>query len=58
MTYPKLNPCPRCGKPGEELSVYTYENGARHVECNACDYLGKAAGSILAAIRLHNQESP
>ncbi len=53
MTYPKLKPCPRCGS---ELSVYTYENGARHVECNDCQYLGPAMSSIMAAIRLHNKE--
>lgn len=54
MSYPKLEPCPRCGTPGADLSVYTYENGGRHVECNECYYLGPCGVNILSAIRLHN----
>lgn len=57
MTYPKIKPCPTCGAVEDNLSVYTYDNGGRHVECNECYYLGPCGGSILAAIRLHNQRS-
>lgn len=57
MAYPKKKPCPKCGEAGSELSVYTYENGARHVECDNCYYLGPAACNILSAIRLHNDLS-
>ena len=57
MTYPKIKPCPTCGNPGDGLSVYTYENGGRHVECNECSYLDPCGGSILSAIRLHNERT-
>jgi Zn ribbon nucleic-acid-binding protein len=57
MTYPKIKQCPKCGAAGDTLSVYTYEHGGRHVECNECHYLGPCGGSILSAIRLHNERS-
>lgn len=52
MTYPKMKPCPKCGDP--DVSVYTYENGWRHVECDECHYLGPGAGNIRQAIQDHN----
>lgn len=56
MTHPKIKPCPWCGS-AEHLAVYTYDNGARHVECSPlCGYLGPACISILLAIRHHNAE--
>jgi hypothetical protein len=57
MTCPKIMPCPNCGAPGTDLSVYTYENGWRHVVCCECSYLGPGAGNIIQAIRDHNQRS-
>jgi hypothetical protein len=57
MAYPKIMDCPSCGEPGSDLSVYTYGNGWRHVECNECNYLGPGEGSILHAIRSHNQRA-
>jgi Zn ribbon nucleic-acid-binding protein len=32
MTAPKLKPCPVC-RADDDLAIYTYENGWRHVEC-------------------------
>ncbi len=55
MAYPKMKPCPEC-KDTVGLSVFTYDNGWRHVECVKCDYLGPGCGSILSAIRHHNKE--
>lgn len=56
MTYPKMKPCPICGQ-ADTLEVYKYENGWQHVECdlNACGYMGPGEGSILQAIRSHNE---
>lgn len=55
MAYPKMKPCPLCGSD-QHLDVYTYDNGARHVECStSCGYLGPACTSILWAIRHHNE---
>jgi uncharacterized metal-binding protein (TIGR02443 family) len=54
MSYPRKKPCPECGAPGDDLAVYTYENGWRHVECDDCGYLGPGAGNALQAIRSHN----
>ena len=54
MTYPKMKPCPRCG---DDVVVYTYESGWRHVECLKCNYLGPGEGSIAAAIKAHNIHS-
>lgn len=55
MTYPKKLACPKCGEPGDQLTTYAYDNGGRHVECDRCFYLGPGEGSILAAIRSHNE---
>lgn len=41
---PKLAPCPKC-KTDENLAIFTYENGWRHVECNGCWALGPGEGS-------------
>jgi len=49
----RLAPCPRCGS--NAVAVYHYGSGTRHVECDACLYLGPGAGSIRAAIKLHNK---
>lgn len=54
MAYPKILACPRCQCPGDELAVYTYEHGWKHVECDRCHYMGPGAGRILHAIREHN----
>lgn len=53
MSYPKMKPCPQCSS-SEELEVYRYDNGTRHVECLKCNYLGPGEGSIAAAIKSHN----
>ncbi|ASW06256.1 hypothetical protein CKA34_10420 [Rhizobium sp. 11515TR] len=50
---PKMKPCPECGAP--YLSVYTYDNGWRHVECDACTYLGPGAGNKIDAVKQHNE---
>lgn len=55
MAYPKMKPCPEC-KDTENLNVFTYENGWRHVECVKCNYLGPGCSSIGAAIRHFNEE--
>lgn len=55
MAYPKMKPCPYCDET-TNLDVFTYENGARHVECVKCDYLGPACTSIRWAIAHHNNE--
>lgn len=54
MTYPKIRPCPDCGNAGDELGIYAYDNGWRHVECDACYYLGPGEGNITQAIWSHN----
>lgn len=56
MTYPKLKPCRKCGT-ADDLAVYRYESGTKHVECDGCWYLGPGEGSILAAIRSHNERA-
>lgn len=56
MSYPKMQPCPNC-KNDEQLEVYRYDSGWRHVECDKCFYLGPGEGSILQAIRSHNAKS-
>lgn len=53
-TNPKLKPCPECSE-SDHLAVYTYDNGWRHVECTACNYLGPGEGSIRQAIKSHNE---
>lgn len=54
MTPPKSKPCPTC-HTDEHLSVYRYDNGTRHVECDRCWYMGPGEGSIRAAIKAHNE---
>lgn len=54
MTNPKMRPCPKCGAT-DRLAVYTYPSGWRHVECNACFYLGPGEGTIHEAIKSHNK---
>lgn len=51
-TNPKIRPCPQCGN--EAVSVYGYDNGTKHVECDCCHYLGPGEGSIRQAIKSHN----
>ena len=53
MTYPKIKPCPICDQI-DEIGVYTYEHGWKHVECDRCFYLGPGEGRIRDAIRSHN----
>lgn len=49
--------CPKCGGP--DLSIYKYDHGWKHVECNArgCDYMGPGEGSVAAAIKAHNDRA-
>jgi Zn ribbon nucleic-acid-binding protein len=54
MSYPKMNPCPRCGSA--RVAVYSYDHGWKHVECNNCYYLGPGEGSIQHAIEEHNKQ--
>lgn len=61
MTYPKIKPCPECGK---EPFLFGYEgwNGgisSWRVECDPCEgpggiYIGSCEGRKLDAIRAHN----
>jgi Zn ribbon nucleic-acid-binding protein len=53
MTIPKMKPCPECGNT--DLSIYTYDNGWRHVECDECLYLGPGEGSKAEAVKQHNE---
>ena len=53
MSNPKMKPCPTC-KTDEDLSVYSYDHGWKHVECDKCFYLGPGEGSIKQAIIQHN----
>lgn len=68
MTYPKLKPCPQCGKL-DWLEIYTYvsiafspfpqttESGWKFVECDNCYYRGPGEGRILHAIRGYNERA-
>jgi hypothetical protein len=60
MTVPKIKPCPLCAS--EAVSVYAYESGWHYVECDGpgsdgtgCYYRGPGEGSILQAVRSHNE---
>ena len=50
MTYQKMKPCPRCDG---DVSVYSYDGGWKHVECDKCGYFGPGEGSIKQAIKSH-----
>jgi Zn ribbon nucleic-acid-binding protein len=52
MTIQKMKPCPKCGN--DDLSIYTYDNGWRHVECDECFYLGPGEGNKSEAVKQHN----
>lgn len=52
MTIKKMKPCPKCGN--SDLSIYTYDSGWRHVECDECFYLGPGEGSKSEAVNRHN----
>lgn len=54
-TRQRMKPCPNC-KTDENLAIYTYESGWRHVECDKCYYLGPGEGSINAAVKSHNEK--
>jgi len=54
MSRPKIKPCPRCASD-DQITVMRYESGWRHVECLRCDYIGPGEGSIIAAIKSHNE---
>lgn len=56
MIRPKMQPCPDCNST-DHLSVYEYDSGTKHVECDngRCMYLGPGSGSIVGAIKLHNE---
>jgi Zn ribbon nucleic-acid-binding protein len=53
MTIRKMKPCPKCGNT--DLSIYTYDNGWRHVECDECFYLGPGCGNKADAVKEHNE---
>ena len=53
MSYPKIESCPRCGS--EDVTVYSYDSGWHHAECDGCGYLGPGEGSATAAIKAHNK---
>lgn len=53
MTIPKMAPCRTC-KTADNLAIYTYDNGWRHVECDRCGYLGPGEGSKIQAVKSHN----
>lgn len=52
-TNPKMKPCPTCAST-DDLAVYTYESGWKHVECDKCNYLGPGEGSVRWAIKSYN----
>ena len=52
-TNPKIKPCSRCGS--ENVADYGYDNGTKHVECDACRDLGRGEGTIRQAIKSHNE---
>ncbi len=52
MTNPKMKPCPKCGS--DDVAIYLYDYGWRHVECNECFYAGPGERSLRAAIKSHN----
>jgi len=45
--------CPNCNII-DNLSVYKYDHGGKHVECNNCFYLGPCASTVKDAIKEHN----
>jgi hypothetical protein len=54
MTYPKIQPCPKCGN--SEMEMYGYGDFGPlnwHVECDDCHYMGPG-GNKLQAVRQHN----
>lgn len=53
MTYPKIQPCPKC--QNDDVALYGYGDWGTtwHVECDDCHYLGRG-GNKLQAIRAHN----
>ncbi len=53
-TNQKIKPCPYCGN--DDMSMFRYDPGNWHVECEDCNYLGPASGSQRWAIKLHNEE--
>ena len=56
MTAPKIRACPTCGRD-DHLSLYKYDNGWQHVECDHCFYLGPGESRAIDAIRAHNKRS-
>jgi hypothetical protein len=59
MTYPKLEPCPKCGM---EMVLWAYHNWIGQIsswraECEGCDYIGSCEGRKLDAIREHNRSA-
>lgn len=53
MTYPKIRACVECDSD-DNVDVYNYEYGWKHVECERCGILGPGEGRILDAIRSWN----
>lgn len=54
MSHQKIKPCPNC-RTSDQMAVYTYDSGGRHVECMKCQYFGPGEGSIKQAIISHNE---
>lgn len=54
MTLPQIKRCPDCGS--DNVNVFIYENGWKHVECNHCWKLGRGEGRIVDAIRWWNAQ--
>lgn len=54
-TNPKISRCPNC-QSDEQMAVYTYDSGWKHVECTKCNYLGPGETSIRQAIKSHNEK--
>lgn len=52
-TDPKIEPCPTC-ENDDFISVYKYESGWQHVECDKCFYFGPGEGNRRQAIKSHN----
>lgn len=53
-TNQKIKSCPTC-QSDDNIEVYKYDSGWRHVECTKCNYLGPGEGSVRQAIIAHNE---
>jgi Zn ribbon nucleic-acid-binding protein len=53
MSYPKIAACAEC-RTGDNVDVYKYKYGWKHVECERCGIQGPGERRILDAIRSWN----